>query len=486
MSDPVETADPVGLRPVMDPNILRYAALAYVVVLPIGQLLRFPVNGTVVTASDWFLGVVILAGVVELSRMSGHYLRNHGGDLPLLPGMGTFHFAAPLFMAFSAWVALGVVWGAYPDYAAAKGLTFAALALGALAILHGGADWGRVADAWILGTVLCLCVTWVGALVGPEVVRSQVIFGSESIRGPPVPRMSGPFVYPNVFGEYLVVSAALLWARWTGVRRKWGRGASVVAWVLAVTLLLTSSSAWLAAGVLMISFGLLTIRRRQGRPTLDRKRPAPFLFLFGGVVLFTVTLAGLVVPLGVDIAGLSIAGSGLRPIIWASAWDAVKDALIGGVGASPYLATIADPLAPTVVSALPPRASGAPNLLEGAAHERVGRTGRPCRRGLQLRPGGGELRYGLPSPGPDHASVLRLHGCGTFLDDGSRPRPHQMVANQDDSGVAPDAAKVGGSVPAAKRILFYYPSNKRTVAHDPSYWRVAPCRIQPPHHLCLA
>ena len=38
MSDPVETADPVGLRPVMDPNILRYAALAYVVVLPIGQL----------------------------------------------------------------------------------------------------------------------------------------------------------------------------------------------------------------------------------------------------------------------------------------------------------------------------------------------------------------------------------------------------------------------------------------------------------------
>jgi glycosyltransferase involved in cell wall biosynthesis len=38
------------------------------------------------------------------------------------------------------------------------------------------------------------------------------------------------------------------------------------------------------------------------------------------------------------------------------------------------------------------------------------------------------------------------------------------VANQDDSGVAPDAAEVGGSVPAAKRILFYYPSNKRTVA----------------------
>ena len=39
-----------------------------------------------------------------------------------------------------------------------------------------------------------------------------------------------------------------------------------------------------------------------------------------------------------------------------------------------------------------------------------------------------------------------------------------MVANQDDSGVAPDAVEVGGSVPAAKRILFYYPSNKRTVA----------------------
>ena len=255
-------------------------------------------------------------------------------------------------MTFSVWVALGVMWGFYASYAVTKGLTFAALALGALAILWCGAEWGRVADAWILGTVLCLLVTWVGALVGPDALESRVLYGSGSIRGLPLTRMAGPFPYPNVFGEYLVVSGALLWARWVALRRKWGRGASVVAGALALTLLLTASSVWLAAGVLMISIGLLTMRRRQGRVTFDPKRPGPFLFLIGGVILFTMTVAGLVLPLGVDIAGLSITGSGLRPNIWASAWDAVNEALIGGIGASPHLAAIADPLNPTSPPAL--------------------------------------------------------------------------------------------------------------------------------------
>ena len=355
---PEPGVDPATPAPVLDPRILRYAVLAYVVVLPVGQFLVIPVNGTLATVSDWFLGVVILAGVVELARMSGHYLRNRGNDLPLLPGQSAFHVAALLFMAFSAWVALGVLWSLYASYAVTKGLTFAALALGALAILWCGAEWGRVADAWIVGTVVCLLVTWVGALVGPEALESEVLYGRGSIRGLPLTRMSGPFLYPNVFGEYLVVSGALVWARWVALQRKWGRGASVMTWVLALTLLLTASSAWLAAGVLMISIGLLTIRRRRGRVTFDPKRPAPFLFLIGGVILFTMTLAGLVLPLGVDIAGLSITGSGLRPNIWASAWDAVNEAVIGGVGASPHLATIADPLDPTS----PPALSNAHNL----------------------------------------------------------------------------------------------------------------------------
>ena len=78
--------DAVRRRPLLDPTILRYAVLAYVVVLPVGQLFVFPVNGTFATASDWLLGGVILAGVVELARMSGHYLRNRGNDLPLSSG----------------------------------------------------------------------------------------------------------------------------------------------------------------------------------------------------------------------------------------------------------------------------------------------------------------------------------------------------------------------------------------------------------------
>jgi len=56
------------------------------------------------------------------------------------------------------------------------------------------------------------------------------------------------------------------------------------------------------------------------------------------------TLAGLLLPMGVDFAGLTITGSGIRPSIWASALEAFKEAPIGGVGASPFLAVVADPL----------------------------------------------------------------------------------------------------------------------------------------------
>ena len=70
-----------------------------------------------------------------------------------------------------------------------------------------------------------------------------------------------------------------------------------------------------------------------------------------GVVLFTMTLAGLLVPMGVDVAGLSISGSGIRPTILVSALETFKEAPIGGVGASPFLAVAADPLSSTSFAA---------------------------------------------------------------------------------------------------------------------------------------
>ena len=78
--------------------------------------------------------------------------------------------------------------------------------------------------------------------------------------------------------------------------------------------------------------------------SIQLRRPGPIIFVVTGVILFTMTLAGLIIPTGVTVAGFSITGSGIRPAIWASALEAFKEAPIGGVGASPVLAFATDPL----------------------------------------------------------------------------------------------------------------------------------------------
>ena len=195
-----------------------------------------------------------------------------------------------------------------------------------------------------------LAVTWFGALLGPEALQERVFYSGGSIRGLPMPRLSGPFPHPNMFGDYLVVSGAILWARWGAVRDVLGWGAVVAAWLLTVTLLMTVSSAWLGAGVLLTGIGLLTIRQRDGGLSRHGKRPAPVLLVAAGLFLFTMPLPALRRPMGVEVAGLSITGSGIRPSIWASALEAFKEAPIGGVGASPFLAIAADPLEGTGVA----------------------------------------------------------------------------------------------------------------------------------------
>ena len=357
--DPVEspvrktdhTAAVLSPDAIPDPVILQFAVLTYLVLLPVGHLLAVPVNGTTATGSDVFLGLVLLAGVIELGRASGPYFAGRF-ELPVLPGQRAFHMAALFMMAFSAWVATGAIWGFYPTYAATKGFAFAALGMGALAILWCGAGWGRVADAWLWGTALCLALTWVGVLVGPEVIQTRMLHEGGSIRGLPMVRVSGPFPHANMFGDYLVVSGAILWARWDVVREVWGRGAVAAAWLLAATLFMTTSSAWLGAGVLLIAMGLLTMRQRDSRLIIQKKRPGPIIFVVVGVLLFTMTMAGLVLPMGLNLAGLSITGSGIRPAIWASALEAFKEAPIGGVGASPFWATAVDPFDATSAAAL--------------------------------------------------------------------------------------------------------------------------------------
>jgi len=344
----LQVADAPGegpsLKTILDPVILRFAVLAYLVVLPVGHLVAIPVNGTTAAGSDFFLALVLLAGIVEIGRVSGRYVTGKLERVPLLSGHGAFHMAVFLMIAFSLWVALGASWGSDPTYAVTKGLAFAALSLGALAMVWCGVAWGKAADAWLLGTAICLLVTWFGVLLGPEALQEQMSYGGGSIRGLPMARVSGPFPHPNMFGDYLVVSGAILWTRWRALGDVWGRGTVAAVWLLAGTLLVTVSSAWLGAGVLMTAIGLHTMRQRGKRLAIQWKRPGPVILVVTGVTLFTMTLAGLVVPMGVDVAGLSLTGSAIRPAIWGSALETFQEAPIGGVGARPFLAVAADPL----------------------------------------------------------------------------------------------------------------------------------------------
>ena len=341
-----------GLAPpaILDPMILRFAVLTYLVVLPVGHLVAIPVNGMMARGTDVFLALVLLAAIVDIGRMIGPYLTREGGG-PFLPGRRASYIAALFIAGFSAWAALGATWSLYPAYALTKGLAFAALGMGALAILWCGAPWEEAADAWLLGTLICLVVTWIGVLVGPDALQTRLLYEGGSVRGLPLPRVSGPFPHPNMFGEFLVVSGAILWTRWEAARERWGPGAVAAAWLLAGTLVMTVSSAWLGAGVLLTAMGLLTMRQRDGDLSLQLHRPVPIIFVVTGVVLFTMTLAGLLVPMGVDVAGLSISGSGIRPTIWVSALETFKEAPIGGVGASPFSAVAADPLSSTSFAA---------------------------------------------------------------------------------------------------------------------------------------
>ena len=121
----------------------------------------------------------------------------------------------------------------------------------------------------LLGTLICLAVTWIGILAGPDALQTRLLYEGGSVRGLPLPRVSGPFPHPNMFGEFLVVSGVILWTRWEAARERWGPGAVAAAWLLAGTLVMTVSSAWLGAGVLLTAMGLLTMRQRDGDLSLQ-------------------------------------------------------------------------------------------------------------------------------------------------------------------------------------------------------------------------
>lgn len=348
MSEPIETPAPdsppsaVAGTPPQEPVLLQYAVLAYLALLPVGHLAYLPLAGVYTTLTDGLLGIVLLIGLAELLR------GRLGPDASLPdPGRPVTAVQGVLLLLFAAWVAASALWGYHTSYALLKGLGFAALALGVVAIGESRLNWRTAVDAWLAGTALTILVTWIPALLGPEVLRERVIYLGGMVDGLPFPRVRGPMLHPNMFGDYLVVSAALCWTRWGEWRRRAPVGTLVFAGALIGTIVMTVSSAWVGAGVLMFFIGLLHTRRRDGSPSTHFKRPVPALLILGGVALTAVSSASLLAQMDFHLGAFSVSTGGIRPEIWSSAMGALREAPLIGVGAAPYLgAAPADPFVP--------------------------------------------------------------------------------------------------------------------------------------------
>ncbi len=335
----VRTSIPV---PVHDPKHLRVAVFVYLAILPLSHLVSFYVWGARATLADPALLMLLAVALFELGRLGPAALK-HPSPLPPPRMTVVFHAVALLLVGFGVWAAVTSVWGVSPEYAHAKGAAYLALALGAVAILWCGADWRKAVDAWLLGTLLSLLVLWIPAFVGPDVLSTRVIHMGFSVGGLPVPRVQGPFFHPNMFGDYLVVSGALLWARWDDLRHDWTWLPLAGAFLLVVTLGLTASTAWLGAGVLLAMLGLAQIRgsRKPG----SHLEAVPAALIASGVLLFVMTLMVVLLPVDIVLGDATLVTGGFRPRIWESVLPVILGSPLAGVGASPWVASAVDPMA---------------------------------------------------------------------------------------------------------------------------------------------
>lgn len=334
----VRTSIPV---PTHDPKNLRIAVFVYLAILPLGHLVTFWVWGAKATLADPALLIVLAVALFELGRLGPAALR-HPSPLPPPRMTVVFHAVALLLVGFGVWAAATAVWGINPGYSQAKGAAYIVLALGAVAILWCGADWRKAADAWLLGTLLSMLVLWIPAFVGPEVLSTRVIYTGFEIGGLPVPRVQGPFFHPNMFGDYLVVSGALLWARWDDLRHDWTWLPLVGVGLLVVTLVFTASTAWLGAGVLLAVLGLAQIH--GSRKAGSHLTALPAALITAGVLLFVMTLMVVLLPVNIVLGDATLVTGGFRPRIWASVLPVIAGSPLAGVGATPWLASAVDPM----------------------------------------------------------------------------------------------------------------------------------------------
>jgi hypothetical protein len=246
-----------------------------------------------------------------------------------------------LLVVFAAWVGLSGAWGFHPRYAVLKGIGLGTLALGAAAIAVSGISWKRAADAWLGGAAIALMLTGLFGAFGPGLLQDRVVYDGGGVLGLPFPRISGTLVHPNMMGDYLVVTGVLLWGRWPDLEGVGRRAGGVLAVALAISLFLTASTAWIAAGVAMIMIGRGS-QSGSGASWWSRS------LRIAGTAVAGLTLVAVLIPLDFGFAGLEVTTNAIRPRIWQGAIFAIMDSPLFGVGAAPYLAEAVDPLDPAL------------------------------------------------------------------------------------------------------------------------------------------
>jgi O-antigen ligase len=148
--------------------------------------------------------------------------------------------------------------------------------------------------------------------------------------------VSGPLLHPNSFGGYVVVSGLFLWARWPELEGGARAVGVALAAAVASALLLSASTAWVGAGVVIALIGR--------RWSAEGRRGAGTLLRVGGTVAAAAVLIALVVPLDFQVGWVHVVTNAIRPAIWRSSLQAVITSPLVGVGAAPYVAQVADPL----------------------------------------------------------------------------------------------------------------------------------------------
>lgn len=302
----------------------------FVLLFPSATLVVVPLAGARATVADLLLAMVVVAGVPGVVRKA----RTAAGGRGVAPRVG---WPVGALAGYATVVLASGAWGFHPAYALVKGAGVAALVgLVVMVARDGPGGLTALVDTWLEGAGLALVAT-LALLFAGEWGRGLVTYsGGASLAG--LPRLAGTFGHPNLFGEWLVATGVLLWARWPAWRRsgrRWmrRRAAPLLAVLVAGALPVTASTAWASAGVAL----LLLPSRSGGRAGASALRR-----VVGGGLL-AVTLVGVLVPVRVGGGSVAVTTSGLRPDIWASAAEAVRTAPALGVGAAPYLAAAPDP-----------------------------------------------------------------------------------------------------------------------------------------------